>query len=413
MRRKRPTVQGRNHAGRAEAGKKRRVLGQQTLSVHGERSESYRHKAVSCPIFQTSAFEFDSTADGAALFAGTEPGYIYTRIGNPTVDALQNTIAGLEKGATAVATTSGMAAIATVFLSLLKAGDHAICMSAVYGPTRVLLERELSRFGITSSFVDTSDLDQVRAAMRSETRLVFVETPANPTMAITDIAACADLAHRQKALLVVDNTFATPILQNPLALGADIVIHSMTKFINGHSDTVGGIVVLDNPELDRRIRRFVAILGGTIDPHQAWLILRGVKTLPLRVGKAQNSAQRIAEFLKGHPRVAWVCYPGLPEHPQHELARCQMRGFGALFSFGLRGGLDAARKALDRVRLCTLAVSLGGIETLIQHPASMTHAGIGEAARREAGITDDLIRLSVGIENVEDLVEDLRQALGT
>ncbi|MEO0109043.1 MAG: aminotransferase class I/II-fold pyridoxal phosphate-dependent enzyme, partial [candidate division WOR-3 bacterium] len=342
-----------------------------TLAIHGEGSKAWRQKAVSCPIFQSATFEFDSTADGAALFAGQGRGYIYTRMGNPTSDALQNTLCQLEHGTQAIAMTSGMAAISTVMLGLLRAGDHALCTSSVYGPTRTLLEKELNRFGIQSTFLDTSDLKALAAALRPETRLVFVETPANPTMRITDIRACARLGHRHDALVCVDNTFATPILQNPLDLGADIVIHSLTKFLNGHSDTVGGAVVVRDAALAQRFQKLLHLLGGSIDPHQAWLILRGIKTLALRVEQAQQNAGEIARLLERHAKVAWVRYPGLASHPQHSLARRQMRGFGSLLCFGLKGGFRAARRMLDSVRLCTLAVSLGGVETLIQHPASM------------------------------------------
>jgi methionine-gamma-lyase len=382
-----------------------------TLAIHGEGSKAWRQKAVSCPIFQNATFEFASTAEGADLFAGRRRGYIYTRMGNPTTEALQNTICRLEQGRHALAMTSGMAAISTIFLALLRSGDHAVCTSSVYGPTRTLLERELGRFGIRSSFVDTSDLKALAAALVPQTRLVFVETPANPTMKLTDIAQCARLVHRRRALLCVDNTFATPILQNPLPLGADIVVHSLTKFMNGHSDTVGGAVVATEPELAVRVRKFLHLHGGSIDPHQAWLILRGIKTLPLRVRQAQENAGRIAKFLSRHPKTAWVNYPGLPSHSQYKLARRQMQGFGSLLCFGPKGGFRSARRMLDSVKLCTLAVSLGGVETLIQHPASMTHAGMGETARNEAGITEDLIRLSVGCEAAEDIIADLEQAL--
>jgi len=385
--------------------------GLNTRAVHSEGDGAYKNRAVSCPIYQTSAFAFESAEAGAALFRGEGSGFIYTRLGNPTTDALQNTVAALEHGETALATASGMAAISTTFLGLLKSGDHVVCSHAVYGPTRVLLERELVRFGIRSTFVETSDTDRVRAALEPGTRLLFVETPANPTLTVTDLAACAELARARGALLAVDNTFASPYLQTPLDLGADIVIHSLTKFINGHSDVVGGMIVLRDPELHKRLRAALTILGGTIDPHQAWLVLRGAKTLGLRVAQAQASAQKVAEFLQGHKAVAWVCYPGLPEHPQHELARRQMRGFGAMVCFGPKGGFPAVQRVLNRVRLCTLGVSLGGVETLIQHPATMTHASLSDDARTAAGIGPDLVRLALGIEDAEDIVADLDQAL--
>jgi methionine-gamma-lyase len=385
--------------------------GLNTKAVHSEGSAAYKNRAVSCPIYQTSAFAFDSAEAGARLFRGEEAGFIYTRIGNPTTEALQNTIAALEHGNSALATASGMAATSTVLLGLLKSGDHVVCSYAVYGPTHVLLERELSRFGVRSTFVETSDTDQVRDALTPGTRLLFVETPANPTLTVTDLAACAELAHSRGALLAVDNTFASPYLQTPFDLGADIVVHSLTKFINGHSDVVGGMIVLRDATLHRQLRSVLATLGGTMDPHQAWLVLRGVKTLGLRIAQAQASAQKIAEFLRDHKSVAWVSYPGLPDHPHHERARRQMRGFGAMVCFGPKGGFPAAQRVLNRVRLCTLGVSLGGVETLIQHPATMTHAGMSAEAKAAAGIGEDLVRLAVGIEDPDDLIADLDQAL--
>lgn len=386
-------------------------VGPNTKAVHSEGDGKYKNRAVSCPIYQTSAFSFDSAEVGASLFRGEAQGFIYTRLGNPTTEALQNTVAALEHGSSALATASGMAATSTLFLGLLKSGDHVVCSHAVYGPTRVLLERELVRFGIHSTFIDTSDTDAVRAALEPGTRLLFIETPANPTLTVTDLAACAELARARGALMAVDNTFASPYLQTPLDLGADIVIHSLTKFINGHSDVVAGMIVLRDPELHKRLRSTLTTFGGTVDPHQAWLVLRGAKTLGLRMAQAQASAQKVAEFLRGHRGVAWVSYPGLPEHPHHERARRQMRGFGAMVCFGPKGGFPAVQRVLNRVRLCTLGVSLGGVETLIQHPATMTHASLSDEARAAAGIGPDLVRLALGIEDAEDLIADLDQAL--
>ncbi len=366
---------------------------------------------VSVPIYQSSTFAFHSAEQGAALFAGQEKGYIYTRLGNPTVQALEECLAILENGTSALATATGMAAITTVLLALLEQNTHLISTASVYGATRVVVEKEFSRFGISASFVDTSSLENIEAHLRPETKLLFIETPANPTMALTDIQACAEWAKKNNCWLIVDNTFASPILQNPLNLGADIVLHSLTKFINGHSDVVGGIIITKEDKLYQRLRRVLVNFGGTMDPHQAWLVLRGVKTLALRVTKSQENAQRLARFLNEHPLVNWVNYPGLESHPQAELARKQMRGPGSMLCFGLKGGFEAGRRFINSVRLCTLAVSLGGIETLIQHPASMTHAAVPREEREEAGITDDLIRLSVGCEDYADLEADLNQAL--
>jgi methionine-gamma-lyase len=269
----------------------------------------------------------------------------------------------------------------------------------------------LGRFGVTASFVDTSDVANIENAMRPGTKVVYVESPANPSMDVTDITAAARVAHAHGAVLVVDNTFASPYLQQPLLLGADVVLHSVTKFINGHADVVGGILVAREEALLKRLRAVMIATGCNMDPHQAFLVHRGLKTLALRVERAQQSAQRIAAWLESRPEVAWVRYVGLPSHPQHELARRQMRGFGSMISFELKAGLEAGRRVMDRVRLATLAVSLGGVETLIEHPASMTHAGVARDERLKAGISDGLVRYSVGIEDPEDLIADLQQAL--
>ena len=366
--------------------------------------------AVNVPIYQTSTFAFRNTDHGAALFQGAEDGYIYTRIGNPTIRALEENIAALENGFGGIATSSGLGAIATIYMALLEQGAHLVSTASVYGPTRGLMEGHFARFGVQSSYVDTSSLEEVRAALRENTRLVYVETPSNPAMQVTDLAGVAEIAHAHGALLVVDNTFATPYLQNPLDLGADAVLHSVTKFINGHADVVGGIIVPKTRELYQRIRPLMVTLGCNMDPHQAYLVLRGVKTLGLRVERAQANALPIARWLEAHPKVAWVRYLGLESHPQHELARRQMRGFGSMISFELKGGLEAGRRLMNSVRLATLAVSLGGVESLIEHPSSMTHAGMSREDRLAAGISDGLFRYSVGIEDVADLIADLEQA---
>ncbi len=367
--------------------------------------------AVSVPIYQTSTFAFRDAAEGAARFAGTDGGYKYTRLGNPTVRALETAVSELEGGHDALATATGMAAISTTLLSLLSAGDHVVGTDSVYGPTRLLVERHLAKFGIVSSWVPTEDLDAIRAAWRPETRLMMIETPANPTIKLTDLAGCAEIADEHGAWLVVDNTFSSPVLQQPLRFGAHVVLHSMTKYINGHTDVVAGIIVSGHAEVHERLRSTLHSYGGTMDPHQAWLVLRGLRSLHLRMRASQDNAERLAAWLDRHPLVPWVSYPGLPDHPQHDLMRRQMKGPGAMISFGVRGGLEAARRMIDGVRLATLAVSLGGLETLIEHPASMTHAGVPRAEREACGIRDDLVRLSVGCEAYEDLEEDLDQAL--
>ena len=363
------------------------------------------------PIYQTSTFAFESAQNGADRFAGAADGYIYTRLGNPTIAALERAVAELEHGAAGIATSSGMGAVSVIYLALLRQGAHLVGTDSVYGPSRVLVEKHLSRFGVTFDFVDTSDLANVRRVMRPETALVFVESPSNPAMRVTDLAGAAAIAHAGGALLAVDNTFASPYLQTPLDLGADIVFHSVTKFINGHADVVGGIIVSKTAEIDRRLRPMMVNLGPNMDPHQAFLVHRGLKTLALRVERAQASAAVIAAWLERHPKVASVAYVGLPSHPQHELAMRQMKGPGAMISMELKGGFEAGRVLMDNVRLATLAVSLGGVETLIQHPASMTHAGMTREARLAAGITDGLVRYAVGVEDVDDLIADLAQAL--
>ncbi len=367
--------------------------------------------SVSVPIYQTSTFAFRNADHGAALFAGTDDGYIYTRIGNPTIGALESAVAELEGGFGGIATSSGMGAVCTVYMALLNAGDHMVSTASVYGPSRGLMEKDFSRFAVQSSYVDTCDLEQVKQALRPNSKLVYVESPANPTMQVTDIAAVAKIAHEHGCLVAVDNTFASPYLQKPLELGADVVLHSITKFINGHADVVGGVLVAKDPEIYKRLRKTMINSGCNMDPHQAFLVLRGLKTLGIRVERAQENAMRIARWLEEQPEVSSVRYIGLESHPQHELAARQMTGFGSMISFELSGGMDAGRILMDQVRLATLAVSLGGVETLIEHPASMTHAGMSREARRSAGFSDGLVRYSVGIEDVEDLIADLRQAL--
>jgi methionine-gamma-lyase len=382
-----------------------------TRSIHAGGHLDPATRAVAPPIFQTSTFAFDSCEQGAACFSGSDPGYIYTRMGNPTIARLEEAVAVLEGGVGGLATASGMAALCTTLFSLLRQGDHLVGTASVYGPSRMVVERDFSRFGVEATFVDTSNLDQVRSALRPETKLVLVETPANPTIIISDIPAIAEIAHGHGALLVVDNTFASPIQQRPIELGADLVFHSMTKFINGHTDVVAGMIVASTDELLSKIRPVHHYLGACMDPHQSWLVLRGLRTLALRIRESAANAQKVAEYLETHPKVDWISYPGLKSHPQHELARTQMDGFGALISFEIKGGIEAGATLLDNLELLTLAVSLGGIETLIQHPATMTHAAVPRDDRLKAGIADGLIRVSVGCEDANDLIRDIDQAL--
>lgn len=388
-----------------------KLRGRHSLAIHAGFDPLAHAGAVSIPIYQSSTFAFPSSEEGAARFEGTSPGLIYTRLGNPTVAALEGCVAALEGGVGAVATAAGMAAVATAFLALLEGGQHVVGTHPLYGPSRGLLEKHLARFGVTSTFVSAADPDALRAALRPQTRVVYVETPANPTLDLVDLAAAAAIAHQHGALLVVDNTFASPHLQRPIEHGADVVLHSMTKFLNGHSDVVAGIVVAREAAVLARLRDVVQAFGCNMDPHQAWLVLRGIRTLGMRVERAQANAMAIASWLERHPAVGWVRYPGLPSHPQYELARRQMDGPGSMIAFELHGGVEAGRRVMNAVRVITLAVSLGGVDSLIEHPASMTHRAVPEAEQRRQGITAGLVRLSVGCEDVEDLLADLEQAL--
>lgn len=387
-----------------------RDLGFDSKLIHAGDIEDEFGSAVT-PIYQTSTFSFKNAQHGADLFSGKEKGYIYTRIGNPTIDALENKLAELENGYRAIALSSGMAAVSAVYMSLLSQGDHMISTGAVYGPSRCLMETHFSKFGVEHSYVDTSNLEEIAENIRPNTKLLYIETPANPTIVLTDIQKASDLAHQHGITVVVDNTFCSPYLQKPLDLGADVALHSLTKFINGHADIVGGALIAKSKPLYNQLRKTMVYTGGNMDPHQAYMVIRGVKTLSIRIEKAMENAKKIAAFLENSDKVEWIRYPGLQSFPQHKLAMQQMTGFGSMISFGLKGGYEAGKILMDNVKLATLAVSLGGVETLIQHPASMTHAGMSKEDRLEAHITDGLVRYSSGIENVEDLIHDLSQAL--
>ena len=384
---------------------------------YGFNSKAVHAGAIDCfgsavtPIFQTSTFRFKDAEHGARCFSDIEKGYIYTRIGNPSITELEDAVAALEGGFGSVAVSSGMAAVNTVYLTFLSQGKHLVAHNSLYGPSRGVMETIYPRFGVESTFVDATDVDNVKNAIRPNTALIYLETPANPTMGIMDIEKICKIAHEHNIPVCVDNTFCSPYLQQPLAYGADVVLHSMTKFINGHADIVGGIVIAKEKETYTKLRNIMVNMGFNMDPHQAWLTRRGLKTLALRIEKAQENARKVAEYLENHPKVDWVLYPGLKSHPQYELAQRQMRGPGSMITFSLKGGIEAGRRMMNNVHLALLAVSLGGIETLIQHPASMTHSKLSKEARESAGITDGLIRLSVGIEEVEDIIADLAHAL--
>lgn len=383
-----------------------------TKCVHAAEKPDPVFGAHTTLIFQTSTFIFENARQGAARFAGEESGYVYARIppNTPTHAVLAEKFAALEGGEAGQTFASGMAAITAIALTVLKQGDHLISTDVIYGCTYSLFSQVLPGLGIYVSFVDTSETENVKRAFKPETKMVFLESPANPTLTVCDIAEIAGISREKGALCVVDNTFATPYFQRPLELGADLSLSSCTKYIGGHADLLGGIAA-GNKGFMNRMSAVVGYTGGIMAPHEAWLCIRGLKTLHIRMEKHAENAMKVAEFLESCPEVEWVRYPGLPGHPQHELARKQMSGFSGMLSFEIKGGIEAGRQFMDNVKLCSLAVSLGATDTLIQHPASMTHACVPLAVRKRVGITDGLVRLSVGIEDSEDIIADLKQAL--
>jgi len=379
-------------------------MGFATDAIHVGQEPDPATGAIIVPIYQTSTFVQEEL--------GKHKGYEYARTSNPTRAALERNLAALEGAPFSFAFASGMAAI-NCLMSLLKSGDHVVAGQNLYGGSFRLFERVLKDFGLTFSYVNTCQLEEVERAFRPNTRMIFIETPTNPIMEITDIASTASLAHSHGTRLAVDNTFMSPYFQRPLALGADFVVHSTTKYLNGHSDGVGGAVMLNDDTLADRLKFLQNAAGAVLGPFDSWLVLRGVKTLPVRMQQHNRNGMVVAEFLEHlYPKIKKVYYPGLPSHPQHELAKRQMAGFGGMISFDT-GSLENARKVLKSVRLCSLAESLGGVETLISHPASMTHASVPSDERNRRGITDGLLRISVGIEEVEDIIADLDQALST
>jgi methionine-gamma-lyase len=382
-----------------------------TKAVHAGQDPDPSTGSVSVPIHQTSTFVFKSAEQGAARFAGREEGYIYTRWGNPTVRALERNVAELEGGEDARACSSGMAAIHAAVASLVRKGDHMIAPDSLYsGTEKLFIDIFSKKFGVQTAFVDQSDTANVEDAIKESTKIIFIETPANPTLKITDLKAVAKIAQERNIITIVDNTFMSPYFQQPLKMGIDVSIHSMTKYLGGHSDLIGGIII-GRRSLFKALDDVIRNTGGTLGPFDAWLALRGIKTLPLRMKKHDENAMKVAEFLEAHKKVEKVHYPGLNSHPQHELAKRQMSGFGGMISFELKGGVQEGVKLMNSVKLCILAVSLGAVETLIEHPASMTHASISREERLRTGITDGLVRLSVGIEDAEDIIQDLEQAL--
>jgi methionine-gamma-lyase len=387
-------------------------MGFSTKAIHGGVVKN-TFGALATPIYQTSTFVFDSAEQGGNRFALQEEGYIYSRLGNPTNSVVEEKLAILEGAEACMSAASGMGAISAALWTALKAGDHIVADETLYGCTFALLNHGMTRFGVDVTFVDTSDLDAVEKAMRANTKVVYLESPANPTLKLTDIEAVSKIAHKTEGCMVmVDNTFCTPYTQRPIELGADVVLHSATKYLNGHGDVIAGFVC-GNQEFINSVRLFGIkdMTGAVLSPFDAYLIIRGMKTLPLRVEKHCSNAMKVAEFLEAHPAVEKVYYPGLKNFPQYDLAKKQMSLPGGMIAFELKGGVEEGKMVMNNVKVCTLAVSLGDAETLIQHPASMTHSPYTCEERQAAGISDGLVRLAVGLEDVEDIMADLKQAL--
>ncbi len=389
-------------------------MGFATRAIHGGWKKNDAG-ALATPIYQTSTFIFDSAEQGGRRFALEEEGYIYSRLGNPTTSVLEEKIAILEGGDAAVAFSSGMGAITSVLWTALKSGDHVIASKTLYGCTFAFLSHGLTRYGIEVTFVNTSNPENVEKAMKDNTKVIYLETPANPNMSITDLEGISKIAHKNEGcLVVVDNTYCSPYIQRPLELGADVVVHSATKYLNGHGDVVAGLAVGSKEFItDLKLFGLKDMTGAVISPFDAFLIIRGMKTLSIRMEKHSENAIKVAEFLEDHPAVDKVYYPGLKSFPQYELAKKQMKLPGAMIAFELKGGIDEGRKLMNNVKLCSLAVSLGDTETLIQHPASMTHSPYTPEERAESGISDTLVRLSIGLEDVEDIINDLKSVLDT
>lgn len=372
-----------------------------TIAIHAGQESDPETGAVTVPIYPTSTYVQQEL--------GKNKGYEYARVSNPTRTRLEENLAALEGGSASRVFASGMAAINAI-CTMYKSGDHFVCGNDLYGGVPRLFNQVLANYGMEFTYVDTSDVRNVDRAIRKNTRMVYIETPTNPLMSLSDIESIGQICRRRKVELVVDNTFMSPYFQQPIALGASMVVHSTTKFLNGHSDGLGGVVVCTKKDQAERLAFVQKAAGAILSPFECWLVLRGVKTLAARMEQHDHNGRIVADFLTRHKNVRKVFYPGLPEHPQHELAQRQMSGFGSMITFET-GSLSNAKKMLKKVRVCSLAESLGGVETLISHPATMTHAALGEKGRREIGITDGLVRISVGIENVEDIVADLDQAL--
>ncbi|HSG53136.1 MAG TPA: aminotransferase class I/II-fold pyridoxal phosphate-dependent enzyme [Rheinheimera sp.] len=382
----------------------------ETLCIHAGK-EKNQHGTLATPLYQSSTFVFDNAEQGAARFAGESEGYIYTRLGNPTTRELELKIAALEGMADAAATATGMGAVAASTMAFLQQGDHLIASKAIYGCSFALFNHMFARYGIEVSFVDMTDHAAVERALKPNTKMLFAETPINPNMVVLDLAFLGDFCRRNKLISVIDNTFMTPLLQKPADYGVDIVIHSATKYLNGHGDVVAGLIVSDADTIKTIKLTTLKDMGATISPHDAWLIIRGLKTLSVRLERHCINAQKVAEFLESHPAVREVYYPGLPSHPGYKFIGTQMKAAGGVLAFELNASLDESRYFINQMQLLSLAVSLGDAESLIQHPASMTHSPYTAEERAMAGISDGLIRVSVGLEHVDDIIADLAQAL--
>ncbi len=383
----------------------------ETKAIHAGRINDEQFGLLATPLYQTSTFIFKDAQQGAQRFAGEEAGYIYTRLGNPTTRQLEMRVAAMECMEDAAATATGMAAVSAALLTNLQAGDHLISSKAVYGCSFALMNHQLKKFGIDVTFVDMTVPENIKAAIQENTKLIFLETPINPNMVVLDLQTICDIAKENDLLSIVDNTFLTPILQQPAKFGADIVIHSATKYLNGHGDVVAGVVCGSKEMIEEIKLTTLKDIGATISPHDAWLIMRGIKTLPIRMDRHCSNAQSVAEFLEQHPAVSQVYYPGLKSHPGNKFIGTQMKAAGGVIAFEINTDLAGGAEFINRMALFSIAVSLGDAESLIQHPASMTHSPYTPEERADAGISDTLIRISVGLENVEDIVADLAQSL--
>lgn len=393
-----------------------KTLGKATQAIHaGEESLAHINEKSGIPllppIYQNSTFRFTSAEECAEAFTNEESGYVYTRWGNPTQQLLEQKLAVLEAGEAALATASGMGAVSTALLTALPNGGHVVAMETLYSATHHLLNEELGSLGIETTFVDATDVNEIERALRTDTKVIYLESPTNPLLKLVELGACAEVAKAHGAITMIDNTFATPCGQQPIALGIDVVVHSMTKYLSGNGAVIAGAIVGEKQFIERAKTGALRNFGAVISPFNAWLTLHGITTLPLRWTRHCENALRVAAFLETHPAVAWTRYPGLRSHPQHELAKRQMDGFGGMITLELKGGRRAGEQLVNRLQVCALAVSLGDVRTLICHPASTTHSLVPAQIRRQTGITDGLVRISVGLEDAADIIDDLGQAL--